>query len=165
MNNARRIAIRCVDPRVAEIRRLVRELDDYMLGLYPAESNHLVDIETLARPEVRFFAAFVEDAALGCGAIMRREGARESEAYCEVKRIYVAPQGRGLGLGKLLLRHLEEETLAAGCRLMRLETGVHQPEALALFAAAGFAACGHFGDYPVDDPLSVFMEKRLSVPV
>ena len=45
---------------------------------------------------------------------------------------------------------------------MRLETGVHQPEALALFAAAGFKNCEPFGGYPTDDPLSVFMEKRLA---
>ena len=45
---------------------------------------------------------------------------------------------------------------------MRLETGIHQPEALALFAASGFRHCAPFGDYPTGDPLSVFMEKRLA---
>ena len=46
-------------------------------------------------------------------------------------------------------------------RLICLETGVYQPEALGLFAHHGFARCRHFGDYPPDDPLSLFMDKRL----
>ena len=79
-----------------------------------------------------------------------------------MKRIYVSPRARGLGLGKLMLQRLEEATRAEGFALLRLETGVYQPEALRLFAAHGFAPCGHFGDYPTDDPLSIFMEKRLS---
>jgi putative acetyltransferase len=46
-----------------------------------------------------------------------------------------------------------------GCRIFRLETGIHQHEALAFYAAAGYQRRGRFGDYP-DDPLSVFMEKQ-----
>ena len=156
----RLIVIEATDPRRPEVRVLVAELDAYMHGLYPAESNHLVDVETLARPDVKFFVGRVDGESLGCGAIMLRDG--EGEAYAEVKRIYVAPQARGLGLGRLMLRRLEEATRAEGFSLLRLETGPRQPEALALFAAHGFAPCGHFGDYPTDDPLSIFMEKRLS---
>jgi putative acetyltransferase len=156
----RLIVIEPTDPRGSEVRVLVAELDAYMHRLYPAESNHLVDVETLARPDVKFFVGRVDGESLGCGAIMLRDG--EGEAYAEVKRIYVAPRARGLGLGRLMLRRLEEATRAEGVSLLRLETGPRQPEALALFAAHGFARCGHFGDYPTDDPLSIFMEKRLS---
>ena len=60
-----------------------------------------------------------------------------------------------------MIRRLEEATRAEGLGLLRLETGPRQPEALTLFAAHGFVRCGHFGDYPTDDPLSIFMEKRL----
>ena len=79
-----------------------------------------------------------------------------------MKRIYVSPRARGHGLGRQLMKRLEGAAQAAGLSLLRLETGPRQPEALALFAAHGFARCGHFGDYPTDDPLSIFMEKRLS---
>lgn len=44
--------------------------------------------------------------------------------------------------------------------MIRLETGVYQPEALALYGRAGYVERGPFGDY-VADPLSVFMEKEL----
>ncbi len=65
-----------------------------MHSLYPAESNHLLDIETLARPEMRFFAAVVEGDTLGCGGIWLHED------YAEVKRVYVQSARAGLGLGK-----------------------------------------------------------------
>jgi putative acetyltransferase len=156
-----RIVVEPVDPRRPEVRALVAELDAYMQRLYPAESNHLVDIETLARPEVRFFIGRVDGEGLGCAGIMLREGGGTGEAYAEVKRIYVSPRARGRGLGGMLMRRLEDAARAQGLALLRLETGPHQPEALALFAAHGFARSGHFGDYPTDDPLSIFMEKRL----
>jgi putative acetyltransferase len=153
------IVIARVDPRTAEITALVHELDRYMQGLYPAESNHLVDVETLARPDVHFFAATVDGTPRGCGAIMLRA---EDGGYAEVKRIFVSPAARGLGLGRRIIAHLEATTRAEGLALMRLETGPYQPEALALFAASGFVTRGHFGDYPTDDPLSIFMEKNLA---
>ena len=58
---------------------------------------------------------------------------------------------------------IERETIARekGLPFLRLETGIHNAEALALYRRAGFAECAPFGDY-VLDPLSVFMEKRLT---
>ena len=150
-----KIEIALADPRRPEIAALVRELDAYMIALYPTESNHLVDIETLAGADVRFFVARRMTEALGCGAIMLRPD------YAEVKRVYVSARARGLGLGRLILKRLETEALANRLPLMRLETGTLQPEALALFESEGFVRCGPFGDYPTDDPYSVFMEKRL----
>ena len=150
------ISIERVDPRNAAVTALIRELDAYMGGLYPAESNHLVDVETLAKPDVHFFAVMVDGNYRGCGAIML-----QAEGYAEVKRIFVSPKARGLGLGRRIIAQLEAATREAGLTLMRLETGTLQPEALSLFAATGFARCGPFGGYPTDDPYSIFMEKRL----
>ena len=156
MNRKPAIAIERVDPREPEVSALIHELDRYMGGLYPAESNHLVDIETLAGADVHVFAARLDGRYCGCGAIMvRREG------YAEVKRVFVSPAARGHGVGRLLLERLAEDTREAGLSLMRLETGTLQPEALGLFEAMGFARCGRFGDYPADDPYSVFMERRI----
>ncbi len=151
------IVIQPADPRQPQARKLVEALDALMISLYPMESNHLVPIDRLAEPDTRFFIAELDGRALACGAIMLVEN-----AYAEVKRIYVAPEGRGLGLAKLLIARLEEETLDHGLRWMRLETGRYQPEALGLFAAMGFTGRGPFGDYPTDDPNSIFMEKRLA---
>jgi putative acetyltransferase len=75
--------------------------------------------------------------------------------------MYVAPHIRGRRLGKQILDKLEAQALREGCTWLRLETGIHQPEALGLYRASGFVDCGPFGDYR-PDPLSVFMEKRLA---
>ena len=56
---------------------------------------------------------------------------------------------------------LESSLLAHGIGLARLETGVHQPEALSLYERRGYVRIPPFGDYP-NDPLSVFFEKRLA---
>jgi putative acetyltransferase len=153
----RKVFVEREDPRTPELRALVEELDAYMTGLYPVESNHLLDIETLAQPDMRFFAARVDGTAEGCGALWLHE-----PDYGEVKRIYVRRTARGFGLAKLILERLEQEARNHRLALLRLETGIRQPEALGLFEAYGFARRGPFGDYPTDDPLSVFMEKCVS---
>ena len=56
---------------------------------------------------------------------------------------------------------LESRAIGYGCKLLKLETGPYQPEALALYASAGYERRGPFGDY-TSDPLSVFMQKHIS---
>ena len=142
-------------PRQADIVTLVAELDAYLGGLYPAESNHLLDIETLAAPDVRFFVAREDGRAIGCGALrVDREG------WGEVKRIYVHPAARGSRVSVLLLERVEAAARHEGLTHLRLETGIHQPEALGLFRRAGFVEREPFGNFHAD-PLSVYMEKRL----
>jgi putative acetyltransferase len=150
------LLIAAEDPRQPDVTGLVRELDRLFEALYPAESNHLLDIETLARPEIRFFVLRRNGDAIGCGALWIHGD------YGEVKRVYVRSAARGLKLGRLIIRKIEDEARALQLPLLRLETGIHQPEALGLFASAGFSICGAFGDYPADDPNSVFMEKRIA---
>lgn len=149
------IAVRRVDPRQPEVRALIAELDLYMQALYPAESNHLLDIETMCQPQMRYFAATVNGETLGCGGFWAHE------EYAEVKRLYVHPRSRGLGLARKLMGAIEDEMRREAFRLARLETGVHQPEALGLYAMLGYNRCAPYGDYPANDPLSVFMEKKL----
>jgi putative acetyltransferase len=149
------VVVRRADPRESQVRRLIEELDALQLALYPAESNHLLDIDTLVQPQMRFFAAAVDGNILGCGGFWLHAD------YAEVKRVYVSPKARGLGLAKKIMARLEDEARAAGMKIARLETGIHQPEALGLYRALGYADRGPFGDYPTDDLMSVFMEKRL----
>lgn len=150
------IVITIADPAHPPVRALVEELDAYLVPLYPAESNHLLDIETLRQPEMRFFAAFAED-----GRVLGIGGCWLHADYAEIKRIYVTPSARGLGLAKKLMQRVEAEAALNGRAVLRLETGIHQPESLGLYRALGYADRGSFGDYPADDPNSVFMEKRI----
>jgi putative acetyltransferase len=150
-----KITIAQSDPRSLSSVALIEELDRHLNGLYPAESNHLMDLAALCAPDVRFFVANVGEESVGCGAIKQFAG------YTEVKRVYVAPSARGLGIAKRIIEVLEAATRAAGLSLMRLETGIYQPDAIAVFEKVGFARCSRFGDYPEDDPYSVFMERNL----
>lgn len=135
------------------VARLIDELDAYQKPLYPPESHHGIDIEALCRPEALFAVARgVQGEAVGCGAIVLSGGAGE------LKRMYVRPGWRGQGIAARLLAFLEAEALARGCGEFVLETGVRQPEAIALYARLGYRECGPFGDY-LPDPLSVFMRK------
>ena len=152
----RHITVQASDPTAPEARRLIEQLDGYLAGLYPPQSNHLLPAEALRAPGVVFLLARVDERAAGCGAFVDRGG-----AYAEVKRMFVLPAFRGLGVGRRLLADLEALAWAAGLALARLEAGVLHPEALALYEGAGYRRRGPFGDYP-DDPLSVFMEKRLA---
>ena len=152
----RDIAVTLESPRQEDVARLIAELDAYQAALYPAESNHLVPIEGLAAPDVRFFVARGAGEALGCGALRI-----DAAGYGEVKRMFVAPRARGLSLGRRLLERIEAEARREGLACLRLETGIHQPEALGLYRAVGFVERGPFGDYG-PDPLSVFMEKPLA---
>ena len=150
------IAVALESPRQADVVALIEALDRYQAGLYPAESNHLVPIGALAAPDVRFFVARRGGEALGCGALRI-----DAAGYGEVKRMFVAPRARGLSLGRRLLERIELEARRERLSCLRLETGIHQSEALGLYRAAGFVERGPFGDYG-PDPLSVFMEKPLA---
>lgn len=75
--------------------------------------------------------------------------------------MYVSPRGRGQGVARELMALLESRAIASGCRLLKLETGPYQHEALALYASAGYQRRGPFGDY-ANDPLSVFMQKHIA---
>jgi putative acetyltransferase len=137
----------------SDVVALVDALDAYQKPLYPPESHHGIDIAALCRPEVRF--AVVRDArgvAVGCGAVVL------DPPRGELKRMYVDPAFRGRGIGRVLLGFLEQAAVEGGCLQLLLETGTLQPEAIALYEAAGFVRCGPFGDY-VDDPHSLFFCK------
>ena len=156
MSNHNKITVTRADPRQPEIMALIESLDIYMLGLYPSESTHRVDAITLASENARFFSALLDGTVVGCGGIMLQHN------YAEIKRIFVSPQARGLGVGHKLLERLETEARQLGFNSLRLETGIYQPEALALFRARGFTPRLSFGDYPDNDPNSIFMEKKIS---
>jgi len=141
-------------PRQPDVIRLIDALDAYQTALYPAESNHFLDVAALEAPDIRFFVARRAGEALGCGAM------RVASDYGEIKRMFVRPEARGLKLGRRILETLEAQARRERLACLRLETGIHQPEAIGLYRVAGFVDRGPFGGY-APDPLSLFMEKRL----
>jgi len=149
------IAIARESPRQDDVIALIRQSDALMQSLYPAESNHLVDVESLAAFNVHFLVARERGRALGCGAFVLGE-----KGQAEMKRVFVDPTARGKGVARALMAALERDAANLGVTLMQLETGIKQSEAIALYRRFGYAERGPFGNYK-SDPLSLFMEKRL----
>lgn len=143
-----------------DVTALIAELDAYQATLYPPESCYALDLHALSQAHVLFAVARTADGrAVGCGAVVLARPA--DAAPGELKRMYVQPAHRGGGTANRLLAWLEAEARARGCPGVMLETGIHQPAALAFYARHGYARRGPFADYP-DDPLSVFMHKNLA---
>lgn len=142
-------------PDQPEVVLLIDELDAFQKPLYPPESHHGIDIDALMQPNVLFAVARHDGEAVGCGAAVLNDG------WGEIKRMFVRPQLRGRGVAQGILAFLESSARERGFSLMRLETGISQPDALRLYERAGYVRRGPFGKYG-PDPLSVFMEKSLA---
>ena len=142
-------------PDTADAQMLIAELEQHLAPFYPATSRHGYSVEKLIRQGVAFFIARQDDVPAGCGGVQFF-----GTEYGELKRMFVRPQFRGLGLAKLMLQHLEQHTREHGIHLLRLETGIHQKEAIGLYERMGFQSIPPFGEY-LDDPLSRFFEKRI----
>jgi ribosomal protein S18 acetylase RimI-like enzyme len=135
---------------------LIRELDRELLQRYPGESVHVLDLTKVNENNAVFLVGYLYGMPVVCGAISKLDGQTG-----EIKRVFVKPEARGLGLSKLMLTRLEKEALAMGFKLLRLETGAEQPEALGLYRKSGYYDIPKYGEY-VDDPRSICMEKRLT---
>ena len=142
-------------PASPDATALITELDAHLVPLYPRESHHGFSVEKLISDSVAFFVIRAEGAPAGCGGIKLF-----GTEYGEIKRMYVRPQFRGLGLAKLMLDHLADYARSHGVSVLRLETGIHQHPAIRLYEQAGFRRIPPFGNY-TNDPVSLCYEKRV----
>ena len=144
------------------VQTLIEALDTYQQTLYPDESNHLDSIEELSQPNVFFVGAYDSNRDIvGCGAIKYQTDRNPPKDFGEIKRLYVHEAFRGLGISSRIMQALEEDARGRGVHILRLETGIYQPEAIGLYEKTGYQRCGAFASYSADDPYSVFMEKVL----
>ena len=161
MANSETISIRREHPGTETASRLIGELDAFLTPLYPEESQHGYSVEKMIAQQIEFFVLYHCGNPAGCAGIQFFADSREPTGmYGELKRMYVRDEFRGLELGKRLLKHIEETAVARGVVNLRLEAGIHQPEAIGLYENNGFRKIQPFGDYR-EDPLSFFYEKRL----
>jgi putative acetyltransferase len=147
-----------VRPDSEDAVQLLSELDEYLAAHpYPPESRHAFSIDKLLHEEVAFFVTQYEQKPAGCGGLKLF-----GTEYGEIKRMYVRPNYRGLGLGKLMLDQLAEYARERQVSLLRLETGIYQTEAIGLYERFGFQRRPPFGEYKLD-PLSVYFEMPISL--
>lgn len=107
-----------------------------------------------APPPGRLFLVYVDDALAGCAALRAME-----EGICEMKRMYMRPRFRGLGVGRRLAVKCIEEARIIGYRTMRLDTISTMTEAIALYRALGFVEIPSYRFNPV--PGALYMELEL----
>jgi GNAT superfamily N-acetyltransferase len=143
-------------PDTPDAIQLITELEAYLDPLYPRESQHGFSVEKLIAEGVAFFLLRADGMPACCGGIHL-----VGSEYGEIKRMYVRPEFRGLGFAKLMLKQLEDHARFHNVTLLRLETGIHQLEAIGLYEREGFYRIPPFGPY-TDDPLSLCYEKRLT---
>ena len=150
------ITILEVSPDSADAMQLINELDAHLNLLpYPQQSRHAYSIAKLLHEDVAFFVTWYSGEPAACGGLKLF-----GTEYGEVKRMYVRPVYRGLGLGKGMLNHLADYAREHQVGLLRLETGIYQTEAIGLYERYGFQRRSPFGEYK-EDPLSVYFEKSI----
>ena len=149
------MALTIREAKSSEVHHLMEASTILLQSLYPEESNHLVDPDDLSEPGNLLLGAEDLDTLIGC------VGYVDKGSYAEVKRLFVSQEFRRQGVARVLMAELESRAFDAGYTVLRLESGTHQPESVALYESLGYRIRTPFGGY-VDDPLSVFMEKKLT---
>ena len=142
--------------------RLIEEVQAEYVVRYGGRDETPLDPLMFEPPEGSFFVLYAEGEPVATGAWRRSTvGALGSDRTAEVKRMYVVPAARGRGLARRMLAHLEADAAAYDAEVMVLETGLAQPEAMALYESSGYEPIAPFGHYR-DAPLSRCYGRRLA---
>ena len=140
------------DPRATA---MLAEFTADMGVRYPGSPPTPASAEQFTGPVGVFLVGLAGDEPVVCGGL-RPHGPGEGE----LKKLFVSPAARGTGLGRALVRALVEHGRAAGLRRLVLQTGVEQPEAIALYADAGYRPVAGYGIYACSAG-AVFLGKQL----
>ena len=151
------LTVERVDARNALAARLLGEMCAELERRYHRPPSPYA-VEEAEAPRAGFVVASLGGEPVGCGALRCLD-----ETTVEVKRMYVAPGARRRGVARRLLAELERLAAAYGYRRIILETGVFQPEALALYDATGYRRTPTYGRY-VGNPDAVCFEKWIVPP-
>jgi putative acetyltransferase len=123
---------------------------------YPELPSQPFDPTTLNGPRSAFFIARMEGMPVGCGGLRPY-----MHPICEFKRMFVAPAARRRGISRILLAALEEKSKALQYGTIYLETGIRQPEAIALYLSCGYTEIAGYGDFT--EGFSVCMKKDINL--
>ncbi len=128
---------------------LVAEVQAEYAVLYGEPDSTPLEESMFDPPLGAFFLAYVDGLAVAMGGWRMRSDVHPwgLERAAEVKRMYVAPAARRRGYARFVLEHLERTAREAGADVMVLETGTEQPEAIAMYLAAGYSLVEDFGYY------------------
>jgi len=145
--------VRVVDRDSPDFTALVSAFEAELEERYPGISE---DEPSSAPDFVIVVVAYRGEAPVGCGAVCELEA-----RVGEVKRMFVVREARGLGAARSMLGVLEMQARALGYAVLRLGSGVRQPEALALYESSGYCRIPLFGEYIDGGEHCVCFEKAL----
>ncbi|MBR0788710.1 MarR family transcriptional regulator [Bradyrhizobium manausense] len=152
-----RIALTEMDPRSDEARYCLREyyaeLGRRFKQGFDVSLSRDPDAKDMRRPRGSFIVAMSDTLPIGCVGLKGTD-----HGYAEIKRLWVAPSARGLGLGKRLMDTAEDAARTLGVALLRLDTNSALPEAGRLYRTTGWREIPRFNDDPYPD---LFFEKQI----
>jgi GNAT superfamily N-acetyltransferase len=122
------------------VRALEAELQQEYVERYGGVDETPIDPAQFAPPEGLFLVGFVGAEPVASGGFRRYD-----DEAAEIKRMYVVEDRRGVGYARRLLAELEARAARAGYRRIVLETGLRQPEAIALYESSGYRPIPDFG--------------------
>ena len=137
------------------VRALEAELQQEYVERYGGVDETPIDPAQFAPPDGLFLVGFVGAEPVASGGFRRHD-----DEAAEIKRMYVVPEHRGTGLARRILAELENTAVDAGHDLIVLETGLMQPEAIALYESSGYLPVAGFGHY-ADSELNRCFAKRI----
>ncbi|HTM69515.1 MAG TPA: helix-turn-helix domain-containing GNAT family N-acetyltransferase [Luteimonas sp.] len=144
------VRIACADPASAEARACVdaylREIAARFEGGFDPSRGPTAEPGELVPPKGAFLLARLDGEAVGCGAIKVL-----ARGVGEIKRMWVAPAARGLGIAQRLLEALEAQAAALGLSTLRLDTQRSLVEARALYERNGYREIPRYNDNPYAD--------------
>jgi GNAT superfamily N-acetyltransferase len=142
-----RIDFRESDPALSPARELIAAMVAEMNELYgDIEGPNVPSAKPadFAPPHGTFLVGYDEGEPICAGGLKRLD-----EQAAEIKRMYVAPAARRRGVARALLDALEDAARARGYAVVRLDTGLRQPHAMALYRSAGYVDVGNFNANPL----------------
>ncbi|HEX3691609.1 MAG TPA: helix-turn-helix domain-containing GNAT family N-acetyltransferase [Solirubrobacteraceae bacterium] len=141
------VQTRVIDPEHPDARRCLRayvaELNRRSEIPFDPRNGSTAEPHEVRAPAGAFVVAYLNGEPIGCGAVKHRPGGPS-----DIKRMWVAESARGLGIGRRLLRELEDLVRDSGALVARLETNASLVEAIALYRSAGYAEVPAFNDEP-----------------
>ena len=144
------------------VQALVAEIQREFVVRYGGPDETPLEVATFDPPSGAFFVGTLDGTPVAMGGWRLRPdvAALGRSRAAEVKRMYVVPSARGRGFARAMLAHLERTARAAGADLMVLETGLRQPEAIALYESSGYVPVPGFGIYR-DSPIVRYLGRPL----
>jgi GNAT superfamily N-acetyltransferase len=143
------LTLRPVDYGHPDVALLEQQVQLEYARRYGGGDDTVLHPEQFREPEGVFLLLSVDGVATAMGGWRAREsdGANLRDGDAEIKRMYVVPAAQRRGYARTLLVELERTASLAGRWRMVLETGVLQPEAIALYTSSGYTEIGKFGLY------------------